>query len=109
LTVAEVEAAVEEFEAKHKYKPVQVGATRDPKKIKAMYKRNIDAMWSIACGPSKIVVIDADQKDGGPEKIGAYFEQHGLPEGCIVVPTQSGGRHYYFSDPDGKFTNSAGL
>jgi hypothetical protein len=109
LTVAEVEEAVEEFEQKHKYKPVQVGATRDPKKIKNMYRRNIDAMWSIACGPSKLVVIDADQKDGGPEKIAAHFEEHGLPEGCVVVPTQSGGRHYYFSDPDNKFTNSAGL
>jgi hypothetical protein len=109
LTVAEVEEAVEEFETKHKYKPVQVGATRDPKKIKKMYMRNIDAMWSISCGPSRIVVIDADQKDGGPEKIAAHFEKHGLPEGCVVVPTQSGGRHYYFSDPDSKFTNSAGL
>ena len=47
LTVAEVEEAVEEFETKHKYKPVQVGATRNPKKIKKMYLRNIDAMWSI--------------------------------------------------------------
>lgn len=109
LTVAEVEEAVEEYEEKHKYRPVQVGATRDPKKIKNMARRNHDAMWSISCGPSKIVVIDADQKDGGPEKIGAYFEEHGLPEGCVVVPTQSGGRHYYFSDPTGRFTNAAGL
>jgi hypothetical protein len=109
LTVAEIAEAIEEHEEKHKYKPVQVGATRNPESIKKMARRNMDAMWSIACGPSKIVVIDADQKDGGPEKIAAHFEKHGLPEGCIVVPTQSGGRHYYFSDPEGKFTNAAGL
>jgi hypothetical protein len=109
LTVAEVEEAVEEHVAKHKYKPVQVGATRNPANVRKMYKRNIDAMWSIACGPSKIVVIDADQKDGGPAKIAAHFEKHGLPEGCVVVPTQSGGLHYYFSDPEGRFTNAAGL
>lgn len=109
LTDEEREAAIEEFEAKHGKPPIHVGATKDPKVIKKMFKAYPDSVWSIACGPSKIVVIDADAKDNGPELIGAYFKEHGLPEGCVVIPTQSGGQHYIFRDPDSKFTNSAGV
>src|SRR5262245_8993264 len=109
ITKEEREAAIEDFAAKHNgEKPVHVGATRDQAVIKKMFKRHMDCVWSIACGPSKLVVIDADSKDNGPELIGAHFAEHGLPEGCIVVPTQSGGRHYIFKDPEGKYSNAAG-
>jgi hypothetical protein len=50
---------------------VHVGATKDLAVIKKMFKAYPDAVTSIACGPSKIVVIDADAKDNGPELIGA--------------------------------------
>lgn len=109
LTQDEREQAIEEFEARHGKPPVHVGATKDLDVIKKMFHAYPDAVWSIACGPSKIVVIDADSKDNGPELIGKHFDKHGLPVGCVVVPTQSGGRHYIFRDPEGKFTNSAGL
>jgi hypothetical protein len=108
LTQDEREKAIEGYETKHGEPPIHVGATNDPAVVTKMFKRHMDAVWSIACGPSKLVVIDADSKDNGPELIGKHFEEHGLPEGCIVVPTQSGGRHYIFKDPDGKFTNAAG-
>lgn len=104
----EVEQAIEEHEAKHGEAPVHVGATKDPRVISAMFKRHPDCVWSVACGPNHIVVIDADQKDNGPEKIGKHFDEHGLPEGTVVVPTQSGGRHYIFKDAEGKYTNAAG-
>lgn len=103
------EQAIEEYEAKHDAQPVHVGATKDPAVVSKMFKKYPNCVWSIACGPSKLVVIDADSKDNGPELIGKHFDEHGLPEGCIVVPTQSGGRHYIFRDPDNKFTNAAGL
>lgn len=108
LTPDEREAAIEEYEAKHGEQPIHVGATNDPAVVSKMFKRYPDAVPSIACGPSKLVVVDADAKDNGPELIGKHFEEHGLPEGTVVVPTQSGGKHYIFKDPDGKFTNAAG-
>lgn len=109
LTEEEREAAIEKYKADHGEDPIHVGATKNPSVVTEMFKKYPDAVWSIACGPSKLVVIDADKKDKGPELIGKHFEEHGQPEGCVVVPTQSGGRHYIFKDPDGKFTNSAGL
>lgn len=108
LTQAEREAAIEEYETKHGEPPIHVGATNDAAVVSKMFKRYPDAVPSIACGPSKLVVVDADIKDNGPELIGKHFDEHGLPEGTVVVPTQSGGLHYIFKDPDGKFTNAAG-
>jgi len=108
LTQDEREAAIEAFEAKHGEPPIHVGATNDPAVVSKMFKRYPDAVPSIACGPSKLVVVDADVKDNGPGLIGKHFDEHGLPEGTVVVPTQSGGKHYIFKDPDGKFTNAAG-
>ncbi|MDZ7883038.1 MAG: AAA family ATPase [Mycobacterium sp.] len=109
ITPEEREEAIEKYEAKHGELPVHVGATRDPDVIKKMFKAYPDCVWSISCGPSKLVVIDADSKANGPELIGKHFAEHGLPEGCVVVPTQSGGQHYIFSDPDGTYGNSAGV
>ncbi|WP_291843125.1 AAA family ATPase [Bradyrhizobium sp.] len=108
ITPEEREAAIEAFEAENGKPPIHVGATKDPEVLRKMFKGHQDCVWSIACGPSKLVVIDADSKDNGPELIGKHFEEHGLPEGCVVVPTQSGGLHYIFKDPEGKFTNAAG-
>lgn len=108
ITPEDREKAVEEHEAKHGEPPIHVGATRDPDAIKRMFHRHPDAVPSVACGPSKLVVVDADVKDNGPELIGAHFEEHGLPDGTVVVPSQSGGKHYIFKDPEGKYTNAAG-
>ncbi|MGZ6199158.1 MAG: AAA family ATPase [Vulcanimicrobiaceae bacterium] len=108
LSQDEREKAIEEYETKHGEPPIHVGATNDPAAVSKMFKRYPDAVPSIACGPSKLVVVDADVKDNGPELIGKHFEEHGLPEGTVVVPSQSGGKHYIFKDPDNKFTNAAG-
>jgi hypothetical protein len=108
LTQDEREAAIEEYETKHGEPPIHVGATNDPAVVSKMFRRYPDAVPSIACGPSKLVVVDADSKDNGPALIGKHFEEHGLPDGTVIVPSQSGGKHYIFKDPDGKFTNAAG-
>ena len=110
LTKADVEAAVEEFMEKHEVEPAHVGATRDPEVIKRMWRKFPDAVPSISCGPSRLVVLDADLKDNGPAKMAELFaEIGGVPEGVPVNPTKSGGRHFVFADPEGKFTNKAGL
>lgn len=93
LTVAEVAAAVDDFKAKHKYKPCQVGATCNPDRVATMTRRNIDASWSISCRASKLAVIADDGRITN------------LPEGAVAVPMPNGGRHIYFADPNGEFTN----
>lgn len=75
-----------------------------------MWRAHRDAVPSVACGPSHLVVLDADQKDNGPELMDALFKENGgVPAGVPVLPTKSGGKHYIFSDADGAFTNKAGL
>lgn len=110
LTQAEVEQAAEEFNEKSGKMPVHVGATRDAEVIKRMWRAFPDAVPSISCGPSKLVVLDADKKDDGPAKMAELWaEIGGVPEGVPVNPTKSGGQHFVFADPEGKFSNKAGL
>ncbi|WP_271606610.1 AAA family ATPase [Bradyrhizobium sp. CCBAU 11434] len=111
ISPEEREAAIEQArEEGNKQLTIFVGATTDPDIVKRMWRApNWDAVPSIACGPASLVVIDADTKFNGPELIAALFEANGgVPEGVQVITTQSGGRHYIFSDPDNAFTNSAG-
>ncbi len=111
LTREDVEQAVADYMEKYDgQEPVHVGATKDINVIKRMFRRFPDAVPSIACGPSRLCVLDADSKDNGPELLGALFDEHGgVPAGVPVIPTQSGGQHLVFADPDGAFTNKAGL
>ncbi len=107
----DVEHAIADYMERHDgQEPVHVGATKDINVIKRMFRRFPDAVPSIACGPSRLCVLDADAKDNGPELLGGLFEEHGgVPAGVPVIPTQSGGKHFVFADPDGVFTNKAGL
>jgi hypothetical protein len=109
LTVNERNAAIQEFETKHEKAPAHVGATTNVEVIKKTWRVYPDAVPSVACGPSKLVVLDADQKDNGPTLLGAFFEENGgVPAGVPVIPTKSGGKHFIFRDPESKFTNSSG-
>lgn len=110
LKKEEVEEAVEEFMEKHEVEPAHVGATRDIEVIKRMWRKFPDAVPSISCGPSRLIVLDADAKDEGPAKMAELFaEIGGVPEGVPINPTKSGGQHFVFADPESKFSNKAGL
>jgi hypothetical protein len=111
ITPEDREAAIEKFREDHDGEaPIHVGSTKDPEVIKRMWRAHRDAVPSVACGPSRLVVLDADQKDNGPELMDALFKENGgVPAGVAVLPTKSGGKHYVFADPDGSFTNKAGL
>ena len=111
-------------------------ATTSPAVIRGWWRRapyNI----GIACGPSGLVVVDldmpasgpygpsgpADGEDGDDRADGALFplsgadilsrlaQQHGAryPAGTYVVDTPSGGCHLYFSAPQERVRNSAGV
>jgi hypothetical protein len=104
---AEIESYQEDHDGKE---PKFVGCTTSVETIKAMWRAFPDAVPSIACGPSKLVVLDADTKNNGPELIGALFAEHGgVPEGTFISTTRSGGQHFVFSDPDSTFTNTEGM
>jgi hypothetical protein len=104
-------AAIERHREDHKGKsPIHVGATKDPEVVMRMFRAFRDAVPSIACGPSRLVVFDADRKDEGPTKMAALWEANGgLPEGALASPTKSDGKHFIFADPKRSFTNKAGL
>ena len=80
----------------------------------------------IACGPSRLVVIDLDQPhegdgyedDGalfplsGADRLSGLARRHGerYPAGTYTVDTPSGGCHLYFlADAEGRARNSAGV
>ncbi|WP_420871857.1 bifunctional DNA primase/polymerase [Bradyrhizobium septentrionale] len=91
LSKDEREAAIDEYVEKHGVEPAHVGATKDDAVLVKLWRKFPNAVPSISCGPSKLVVLDADKKDAGPEKLRALFEEHeGLPAGAHVNPTKSG-------------------
>ncbi|MDX2277914.1 MAG: AAA family ATPase [Hyphomonadaceae bacterium] len=110
ISPADRDAAIEKYREHHEDKaPIHVGATKDPEVIKRMWRAHRDAVPSIATGPSGLVVLDADQKDDGPAKMRALFEENGgLPQGVIDSPTKSQGVHFIFADPERSFSNKAG-
>lgn len=78
LSKEERDAAFEEFKAKHDgEEPAHVGCTRNPEVIKKMWRVHRDAVPSVACGPSGLVVLDADQKDEGPAKMQTLWDENG--------------------------------
>ncbi|UPK02836.1 AAA family ATPase [Bradyrhizobium sp. 170] len=110
ISPADRAAAIEKYREEHDDKsPIHVGSTKDPEVVKRMWRAFRDAVPSIATGPSNLVVLDADAKDQGPEKMAALWEENGgLPEGVLASPTKSDGKHFILADPERSFTNKAG-
>lgn len=97
------------FHDKHGFAPAHVGATTDRSKLRELFRSNGDALPAISCGPAGLIVIDNDikERDGvarnGRELFDSFCEEHGgIPAGAIVVPSQGGGRHVYFANPEGR-------
>lgn len=87
---------VAEFRQEHGHEPVHIGATRHREVIRKLWGNYPGAVPAIACGPSGLIVIDADEKHGGPQKLRAFFEPHGgIPKLAPVTRTQGGGLHVY--------------
>jgi hypothetical protein len=78
----------------------------------------------LACGPSKLVILDLDlprggctpraadpiPRDGGTDVLAGLFREHGepFPPATFTVRTPSGGYHLYYAAPATTVRNSAG-
>ena len=86
-------------------------ATTDPKTIEEWWARWPAANVALACGPSRLFVVDLDVKAGaaGPASWANLAARLGL--GDLLTPTgrtPSGGRHLFFAAPDPPLGNSTG-
>lgn len=56
--------------------------------------------FGVACGPSRIIVVDVDS--GGAEDLEEWIRRNNLVQmpGTMAVVTPSGGAHHYFRVPD---------
>ncbi len=83
-------------------------ATTDPQTIRDWWTRWPNANIGIACGPSRLLVVDLD----GPEALTAWAElaqRHNIPYDTLTSHTGGGGIHVFYRLPDGlRLGNSAG-
>jgi putative DNA primase/helicase len=80
-------------------------ATTDQDQIRSWWQKWPNANIGIACGPSRLVVIDVDPKNGG--------DVYDLPVDAkqletVTSLTSSGGIHLYYSRNGQRITNSSG-
>jgi hypothetical protein len=83
-------------------------AARDPARAERMFAEFPAAQLGIATGPSGLVVIDIDPRNGGEESFRLLCGKVGLEafESCAVALTPSGGRHLYFAS-SGRYRSRA--
>ena len=99
---------VAEWQAKHNNttdEPPFVGCTTERATVLGMWREWPNATPSISLGPAGLYCIDCDRDENrdGPAKFEAWAESNGVDlSGCAVVRSQSGARHYYFSNPTGE-------
>jgi hypothetical protein len=82
-----------------------------PEKVRQWWTARPNALIGMACGPSGIVAIDVDVKDGrdGWGAIDALMREHGELPGTRTSETPTGGAHMLYRAPDGfEFAPSAG-
>ncbi len=83
-------------------------ATTDPQTIRDWWSRWPNANIGIACGPSRLLVVDLD----GPEAADAWADlaqRYNIPYHTLTAHTGGGGIHLFYRVPDGlRLGNSAG-
>lgn len=84
-------------------------ATKDSVVVADYWARWPDANIGIATGPSDLVVIDIDPKNGGDESFAILRGELGSAAfETVTALTGGGGEHYYFRVGEKRFRNSAG-
>lgn len=84
-------------------------ATNDLHQVRQWWQSWPDANVGIACGPSKLVVLDIDPRHGGDEALRDLVYGRDWPDTPTAI-TGGGGQHYYFRAPEGTpIRNSSGV
>src|SRR5664279_2097042 len=76
-------------------------ATANPETNEDLWRKFPDANIGIATGPSRLVVLDVDNKHDGDAALTELCARHSWHLETYTVRTGSGGRHYYFETPQG--------
>ncbi len=91
-------------------KPFIKGWTRDDslsqmETVERLWSRFPDANVAISTGPSDVVVIDVDPRNGGDSTLANLQREHDsdFPRRTVTTITGGGGRHYYFAANGVKF------
>ena len=71
-------------------------ATNDRERIKRWWNDWPEANIGIACGPSRIIVIDVDPRNGGDESLSELEVAHGPLPRTLTALTGGGGQHFYY-------------
>jgi Bifunctional DNA primase/polymerase, N-terminal/Protein of unknown function (DUF3631) len=87
----------------------QHNASKDPDQIKRWWTKWPDANVGIACGPSRLIVLDEDIGHGGAESLASLERQHGPLPATMIVNSGGGGHHFYFRRNGTEIRNSAGV
>ena len=76
-------------------------ATDDPLLVTAHWTKHPGDNIGIACGPSRLTVLDVDVKKGqvGPESLDSLEILYGSLPSTLTATTASGGLHLYFKSP----------
>lgn len=76
-------------------------ATADPEQIRRMWTARPNASIGVACGPSRLVVIDIDAGKGGFESWAKLKAEHGIDDETLTSITGGGGWHLFYRAPEG--------
>lgn len=71
-------------------------ATTDRERIRRWWTDWPDANIGVACGPSRILVIDVDPRNGGDDSLADLEVAHGPLPKTLTACTGGGGWHYYY-------------
>lgn len=83
-------------------------ATNDLAQIEEWWRKAPNANIGISCGPSRIVVIDVDERHGGDESIKDLTVQYPELADTIQAATGGGGWHLVYEAPAIPVPNSTG-
>lgn len=84
-------------------------ATTDPDQIRKWIKRWPGTNWGIACGPSRIAVVDVDPRNQGDDTLASLEKQHGELPKTPTALTGGGGQHYLYAFPEGAEVRTCAL
>lgn len=75
-------------------------ATTDVEQLKRWWRQAPQSNIGIACGPSHLVVVDVDPRNGGDHSLAELEREHGPMADTPRQLTGGGGVHYVYRRPD---------